>query len=258
VTSWRAQRGRAVTATRSVVWRRLSRYPIQAAPPTTGGAKSSRAPCCMVMARVFHSGGMAPAVPVTPPRHRQAGTTGSLAARTGIPASGDERRSSQRRRDPHPAVREQALAGLVSRLVLGRAGVDPAGHLERHRVIGLPGGVGVGGLAGTPVAAAGRDCCWFRCSCRSPVAMPSSSFAGWVICGVGSPGHRPACAGRRRRTHRARQALLCLSSSCRSPSAVPAARVAGAGIAAGSYVTPARSQRAAPCSVSAGSRRDAC
>ncbi len=59
VASWRDQRGRAVTATRSVMLRRPSRDPIHAAAPTTGMVRSSSSRFCSVIARRFHIGGTA-------------------------------------------------------------------------------------------------------------------------------------------------------------------------------------------------------
>jgi hypothetical protein len=62
VARWRAHRGRAVIVTRSFVWWRASRDAIHAAAPATGQAKASRMPLCMLVARRFHSGGMAMAL----------------------------------------------------------------------------------------------------------------------------------------------------------------------------------------------------
>ena len=59
VASRRAHRGHAAIVTRSVVWRRASRDPIQAAAPTTGVMKSMIVPLCMLLARRFHNGGIA-------------------------------------------------------------------------------------------------------------------------------------------------------------------------------------------------------
>jgi len=59
VASCRDQRGRAVTATRSVTFRRPSLDPIHAAAPVTGMARSSSSRFCRVMARRFHIGGSA-------------------------------------------------------------------------------------------------------------------------------------------------------------------------------------------------------
>ena len=57
--SWRDQRGRAVTATRSVMRRRPSRDPIHAAAPVAGISRSNSTRFCTVMARRFHIGGSA-------------------------------------------------------------------------------------------------------------------------------------------------------------------------------------------------------
>ena len=59
VASWRDQRGRAVTPSRSVMSRRPSREPIHAAAPVTGTTRSSSSRFCRVMARRFHIGGSA-------------------------------------------------------------------------------------------------------------------------------------------------------------------------------------------------------
>jgi hypothetical protein len=59
VTSSRSHRDRAVIMTWSVMRRRASRDPIQAAAPVTGTAKSATIPVCRLAARTFHSGGIA-------------------------------------------------------------------------------------------------------------------------------------------------------------------------------------------------------
>ena len=59
VASWRAHRGRAVPAIRSVMFRRPSRDPIHADAAVTGMVRSSSSRFWTVMARKFHIGGRA-------------------------------------------------------------------------------------------------------------------------------------------------------------------------------------------------------
>ena len=56
-TSWALHRGRAVAVTRSMVQRRLSRAPIQAATPATKATKSGSSLLTTTEARRSHSGG---------------------------------------------------------------------------------------------------------------------------------------------------------------------------------------------------------